>query len=486
MKLRILPVLAAAMLLAHAPAWADPNTPGGGGGSGGGGGGDASAANQTSGAQKTQIVDPSGNAVHTTSNNLNVQCANCTGSGVSATDGASFTAGSSLLAPAGGFFQTTPTTEALTTGEQGMVQMTANRAFHNNLRNAAGTEIGTASTPLQVSVANTGANATPLLVSGAGQTFPITAAALPLPSGAASAAHQTDATQKTQIVDGSGNVIASTSNNLDVQCANCSGSGVSTADKATFTPGASLFAGTGGFFQTTPTANPLTNGQQGFFQVTAQRSLFSNLRNASGTEIGTASTPVQVSIANTGANGTAMLVTGAGGAFPITAAAGAYVAGAFVAGSAVDGWNITEGAKSDAAWASGSGSIVAIAKTIAGNAAGTTAAVNSNAVTIPLPIAPYQITWTQTKVTLTAATSTTLIASNTARRALRWMNTGSNPVTVAPGAVTVTAGDGMNYNPGTGIGQQGGADSFGVNEVSMDAFSAISTLGTTVIVWEGQ
>jgi hypothetical protein len=39
---------------------------------------------------------------------------------------------------------------------------------------------------------------------------------VPLPTGAATSANQTNATQKTQIVDGSGNVIASTSNALDV------------------------------------------------------------------------------------------------------------------------------------------------------------------------------------------------------------------------------------------------------------------------------
>lgn len=112
-------------------------------------------------------------------------------------------------------------------------------------------------------------------------------------NGAATAANQTNASQKTQIVDGSGNVIASTSNNLNVQCANCSGSGVSTADQASFVAGTSLFAGSGGFFQTTATSNPLTNGQQGMFQMTANRAGFVNLRNASGTEIGTASAPIR-------------------------------------------------------------------------------------------------------------------------------------------------------------------------------------------------
>ena len=101
-----------------------------------------------------------------------------------------------------------------------------------------------------------------------------------------------------------------TSGNLNVQCANCSGSGVSTADKATFTAGSSLFAGSGGFFQTTATLNPLTTGQQGLFQVTAQRALFTNLRDSSGTELGVAAAPVQVSLANTAANATAIKVDG--------------------------------------------------------------------------------------------------------------------------------------------------------------------------------
>lgn len=130
-----------------------------------------------------------------------------------------------------------------------------------------------------------------------------------LPTGAATSANQTNAGQKTQIVDGSGNVIASTSNNLNVQCANCSGSGVSAADEAVFTAGTTLFAAGGGFFQTTATNNALTTGQQGAFQLTANRALFSNLRNAAGTEVGTASTPLQVSLANTAANGTAVSVS---------------------------------------------------------------------------------------------------------------------------------------------------------------------------------
>lgn len=169
--------------------------------------------------------------------------------------------------------------------------------------NSAGTEVFTAGAPgyvqfpsaqsvnatvigvVAAAVTNVGTFATQATQSGTWNINNISGT-ISLPTGAATAAAQTDASQKTQIVDGSGNVIASTSNNLNVQCANCSGSGVSTADAASFTAGASLFAGTGGFFQTTATNNPLTNGQQGMWQMTAQRAGFVNLRNASGAEVG--------------------------------------------------------------------------------------------------------------------------------------------------------------------------------------------------------
>ena len=112
--------------------------------------------------------------------------------------------------------------------------------------------------------------------------------------------------------------ITGTSGNLNVQCANCSGSGVSTADQAAFTAGASLFAGGGGFYQTTATSNALTNGQQGMWQLTANRAGFVNLRNAAGTEIGTSSNPVQVTLANTGSNATAVKVDGSGVTQPVS------------------------------------------------------------------------------------------------------------------------------------------------------------------------
>lgn len=112
-------------------------------------------------------------------------------------------------------------------------------------------------------------------------TQPVSAASLPLPTGAATSANQTNASQKTQIVDGLGNVIASTSNNLNVQCANCSGSGASAADAATFTAGTSVFAPSGGEF-TTGGATACVTGHQCLSAITADRALFTNLADIAG------------------------------------------------------------------------------------------------------------------------------------------------------------------------------------------------------------
>jgi hypothetical protein len=110
------------------------------------------------------------------------------------------------------------------------------------------------------------------------------------------------ATLTTKLVDGSNNIIGSTSNNLNVQCANCSGSGVSAADNATWTANSSLFAATGGAYQTTTTSNPLTPGHQGFAQLTQFRALMANLQNAAGAEVGNQTNPLSVTVANTNAN----------------------------------------------------------------------------------------------------------------------------------------------------------------------------------------
>ena len=66
------------------------------------------------------------------------------------------------------------------------VRITAQRALHANLRNVAGTEIGTAAAPVRTDP--TGTTTQP--VDGSGVTQPVSAVALPLPAGAATSAGQ--------------------------------------------------------------------------------------------------------------------------------------------------------------------------------------------------------------------------------------------------------------------------------------------------------
>ncbi len=106
-------------------------------------------------------------------------------------------------------------------------------------------------------------------------------------------------------------VVQATGTNLHMVCdSGCSGSGGGgLPDESSFTFGTTNQLPIGGVYQTTATSNPLTNGQSGAVQLTQYRAMFANLRNASGTEIGTASTPVQVSLANTSANTTPLVAT---------------------------------------------------------------------------------------------------------------------------------------------------------------------------------
>jgi hypothetical protein len=137
----------------------------------------------TNGQQVARQVDASGNALvnvktgtlivtQASGSNLHTVCdSGC----IAATlpDENAFTFGSSTVAIFGGVFQTTPTSNPLGNGQTGAIQVTSFRAEHVNLRNLAGTEIGTAATPLQV----TGANG----------TFPNTAAQTPVAPATATA-----------------------------------------------------------------------------------------------------------------------------------------------------------------------------------------------------------------------------------------------------------------------------------------------------------
>lgn len=79
--------------------------------------------------------------------NGNLRTVSAGGGGLSVTDEAPWTAGSSQFTPSGGVFN--DSAAALTSGQQGTYRLTNNRALHVNLRNAAGTEIGTSGTPIR-------------------------------------------------------------------------------------------------------------------------------------------------------------------------------------------------------------------------------------------------------------------------------------------------------------------------------------------------
>lgn len=68
--------------------------------------------------------------------------------GVSVVDAAAVTAGVSVFVPTGGVFNDSFT--ALVSGHQGFARLTAQRAFHTNIRDNSGNEVGILAAPLRV------------------------------------------------------------------------------------------------------------------------------------------------------------------------------------------------------------------------------------------------------------------------------------------------------------------------------------------------
>ena len=87
------------------------------------------------------------------------------------TDNSAFTAGSSTGTPAMGFYHST--IDTVTDGRSAAVAITSKRAMMVNLQTSSGAETGIAALPLQVSLANTGANATAVKVDGSAVTQPV-------------------------------------------------------------------------------------------------------------------------------------------------------------------------------------------------------------------------------------------------------------------------------------------------------------------------
>jgi len=209
----------------------------------------ATAANQTGGNQKTQVVDPSGNSITSQANGS--QRALDVGIDVAGV-------------------QIDPRQiRALTSADV----VTAVSATAANL-------LAQVSQP-------TAANLNATVVQATGSNLHVQVDASALPTGAATSANQTNASQKTQVVDGSGNVIGSTSNALNINIS--SGSIANTSFAVTQATAANLnmtdaadgpvSPGTaaaksqlGGMVYNSTNPSP-TNGQQ----VSLQSDQFSNL-----------------------------------------------------------------------------------------------------------------------------------------------------------------------------------------------------------------
>jgi hypothetical protein len=107
------------------------------------------------GAWPTKLTDGTNTASITAGGSLNVNITGGAASGSTTVDETAYTAGTSSDTIIGGFYQTTATSNPLTNGQGGAVQLTINRAMHVNLRDAAGVAITQTGGSLNSNVTNT-------------------------------------------------------------------------------------------------------------------------------------------------------------------------------------------------------------------------------------------------------------------------------------------------------------------------------------------
>jgi len=88
---------------------------------------------------KVGLTDGTGNAITSTSSAIDVNIKSGGGSGFSVVDEVAWTAGTSALVPTGGVFN--DSAAALTSGQEGTIRVTNNRAIHVNLRDASANQL---------------------------------------------------------------------------------------------------------------------------------------------------------------------------------------------------------------------------------------------------------------------------------------------------------------------------------------------------------
>lgn len=271
----------------------------------------AVSAKQSDGSQKTQIVDGANVTITSTGAALDVNIKSGGGAGgTSNADKTSFTPGSGLETPAGGLYQTV--LDTVSNNQTAVFAITPKRGQHVYLVDVDGNPLsiggGTQYTQDVAAVAAPIGNALNLvrrdtpstgIVSANGDnisagatnkgelyvkhidSIPVTVASLPLPALASTSTKQSDGSQKTQVVDGSGNVIGATANALDVNIKSGAGSGgTAIADKAAFTTGSTNTTPASGLYQTT--LDTITDGHSAAVAITAKRGQHCYLVDANG------------------------------------------------------------------------------------------------------------------------------------------------------------------------------------------------------------
>ncbi len=136
------------------------------------------------------------------SSQLSVNCANCTGSGVSQQDNTGYTAGTTNMVPVAGFVGST----SVTSGNAGALQMTTDRMLFTNLGKVGGTAFALGQTTMSASL--------PVTLANNQSTLPVSLASVPshAVTNAGTFATQIDGSALTalQLIDNIVNTIGST------------------------------------------------------------------------------------------------------------------------------------------------------------------------------------------------------------------------------------------------------------------------------------
>lgn len=268
-------------------------------------------------------------------------------------------------------------------------------------------------------------------------------------TGFATASNQTSGAQLTQIVDAGGDAVTVTGGKLDVNATiSGSGGGTSSIDKAAFTIGSDTGTPVMGIYQSS--LDTISNGTVAVAGLTPKRGLFVNLQTASGTETGVAAVPLQVSLANTASNSTAVKVDGTGGSFPISGTVAATQSGT---------WTVQPGNTANTTpWlVTGSGT--------AGTAAAGVLTIQGIASMTPVQVS--QATASNLNATVVQGTATNLKTAATLYNSSGTeIGTTTNPVAVQPPASGYLATN-LTHIAGNAVSAGNGASGTGVLRVTV-------------------